>query len=276
MGLVEDAFSRLFPEAAFAYTAHLRYSGKFKPYNATVRKVGSTLYFNLSRSWKGTSEEIVVGLIQHLLVRILRRERLAQVGSSRLCNQHRQRPMRIDPRSIPANAGFAAAKDDGRKISSLNMQLYDDFIKGISEVAAVNNGSGSSDESLESSFARVNERYFFGIADKPNLRWGLGSFRKLASYDYHTNTITVSSLFRDAPQQLLDYLMYHELLHKKLKFSSSNGRVRHHSSEFRRLELDFESSSTIEQELNLFLRSSVRHSRRLRQRPNWQRLFSFS
>ena len=245
MGLVEDAFSRLFPEAAFTYAVHLRYSGKFKPYNATVRKVGSTLYFNLSRSWKSTSEEIVIGLIQHLLVKILRRERLA------------------------------AAKNDSRKISSLNMQLYDDFIKGISEVAAVNNGSGSRDEVLEASFARVNEKYFLGIADKPNLKWGLGSFRKLASYDYHTNTITVSSLFRDAPQQLLDYLMYHELLHKKLKFSSSNGRVRHHSSEFRRLELDFESSSTIEQELNLFLRSSRRQLRNVRQRPNWLRLFSF-
>ncbi|MBI3036995.1 hypothetical protein HYY73_04580 [Candidatus Woesearchaeota archaeon] len=245
MSLVDEAFSRLFPEAAFTYAAHLRYSGKFKQYNATVRKAGGALYFNLSRSWKSTSEEIVIGLIQHLLVKILRSERLA------------------------------AAKDNSGKISSLNMQLYDDFIKGISEVAAVNNGSGSSDESLESSFARVNEKYFFGIADKPNLRWGLGSFRKLASYDYHTNTITVSSLFRDAPQQLLDYLMYHELLHKKLKFSSSNGRVQHHSSEFRRLELDFEGSSTIEQKLNLFLRSSRRQLRNVRQRPNWLRLFSF-
>src|SRR3989338_7784166 len=75
MGIVEEAFSRLFPEAAFTYAANLRYSGRFKPYNATVRKVGSALYFNLSRSWKNTSDEIVVGLVQHLLVKILRKER---------------------------------------------------------------------------------------------------------------------------------------------------------------------------------------------------------
>ncbi len=225
MNLVGEAFSRLFPEAAFAYAAHLRYSGKFKPYNATVRKVGSTLYFNLSRSWKSTSDEIAIGLIQHLLVKILRKEKF-----------------------------IAAAAKRGQKINSLNMQLYDDFIKGISEVAEVD---GSSDEMLESSFNRVNEKYFFSLIDRPNLTWGSDSFRKLASYDYHTNTITVSSLFADAPQHLLDYLIYHELLHKKLKFSSSgNGRAVHHSREFRVLEQNFDGSSTIEEELNAFIRSN--------------------
>ncbi len=246
MGIVEEAFSRLFPEAAFTYAVQLHYSGKFKPYNATIRKFGSSLQFSLSRSWKGVSEEIVIGLIQHLLVKILRKEKFV-----------------------------AAAAKNGKKINSLNMQLYDDFIKGISEVAAVDNGSGSSDEVLESSFSRVNGKYFLGIADKPNLRWGINSFRKLASYDYHTNTITVSSLFADAPQQLLDYLIYHELLHKKLKFSSSgNGRAVHHSSEFRALEKNFDGSGTIEHELNAFIRGS--RSRIKKQRIgnglNWRKL----
>ncbi len=243
MALVEEAFSRLFPEAAFAYAVHLRYSGKFKPYNATVRKVGSTLYFNLSRSWKSTSDEIAIGLIQHLLVKILRKEKFV-----------------------------AAAAKSGQKINSLNMQLYEDFIKGISEVAEVD---GSSDEMLESSFNRVNEKYFFSLIDRPNLTWGSDSFRKLASYDYHTNTITVSSLFVDAPQQLIDYLTYHELLHKKLKFSSSgNGRAVHHSREFKVLEQNFEGSSTIEEELNAFIRGSRSRIRqqRISNRFNWRKL----
>ncbi len=234
MSLVEESFSRLFPDAEFGYEAAVLYSGKFKPYNATVRKIGNRLNFSLSRSWKSTSDEIVIGLVQNLLVRILKK----------------------------------------KGISTLNMQLYDDFIKGISEVAAVNNGSGSSDESLESSFARVNEKYFLGIADKPNLRWGLGSFRKLASYDYHTNTITVSSLFRDAPQQLLDYLMYHEMLHKKLKFSSSNGRISHHGAEFRKLEAAFDQGRNMEGELNAFISQSTRSSRP-KQRLTWRRMLLF-
>ncbi|MBI2580637.1 hypothetical protein HYV85_02415 [Candidatus Woesearchaeota archaeon] len=247
MNIVEEAFSRLFPEAAFTYAAHLRYSGRFKPYNATVRKAGSALYFNLSRSWKGTSDEIVIGLIQHLLVKILRKEKFF----------------------------LAAAKNSAKgKIVSLNMQLYDDFIKGISEVAEVDDGG--SDERLESSFNRVNEKYFFSLIEKPNLQWGSGSFRKLASYDYHTNAVIVSSLFSDAPEHLLDYLVYHELLHKKLKFSSSgNGRAVHHSSEFRALEQNFDGSNTIEDELNAFIRGMTFFRKRSIKNRSFKRAFNW-
>ena len=244
MGIVEEAFSRLFPEAEFSFHAEIAYSGKFKPYNATVRKIGSNLYFNLSRSWKSTSDEIVIGLIQHLLIKILRREKFVS----------------------------AAIRDGRGKSATLNMQLYDDFIKGISEVTITAAG-GSSDEKLESSFSRVNEQYFLGLLDKPQLEWGTDSFRKLASYGYHTNTITVSSLFSEAPERLLDYLMYHEMLHKKLKFSSSNGRTMHHSSEFRRMEHKFDGSETIEVELNAFIRSSPRRRRhRIRAAFDWRKL----
>ncbi|HIG97964.1 TPA: hypothetical protein HA231_00885 [Candidatus Woesearchaeota archaeon] len=203
MDIVEESFTRLFPDAEFGYEAAVSYSGKFKPYNATVRRIGIRLFFSFSHSWMGVSDEIVIGLVQHLLVKILKK----------------------------------------KGASTLNMQLYDDFIRGISDVAAVSNDN---DEALESSFARVNERYFLGLSEKPNLRWGSGSFRKLASYDYHVNAITISSLFRDAPQHILDYLTYHELLHKKLKFRSSSGMTRHHGAEFRSLERAFEGSVTID------------------------------
>ena len=227
MNLVEESFSRLFPGTEFNFSVFVSYSGKFKPYNATVRKIGGNLYFSLSRSWEATSEEIVIGIIQHLLIKILRRERFMK-----------------------------AAMRGSRKITSLNMQLYDDFIKGVSEVAAVNNDN---DEILGPAFARVNEKYFMNLSDKPNLRWGSASFRKLASFDYHTNTITISALFSDAPQNLLDYLMHHEMLHKRLKFNSGNGgRAIHHSSSFKKLEQNFEGSGAIEAQLDSFLSSQRR------------------
>ncbi len=244
MNVAEDAFSRLFPGIGFNYDASITYSGKFKPYNATVRKLGSSLHFSLSSSWKGVSDEIVIGLIQCLLVKILRHDKSA-----------------------------AAAAKKRSRITSLNMQLYDEFIKGISEVAAAD---GNSDEMLEASFGRVNRKYFLGLMDRPNLKWGNGSFRKLACYEYHTNTVSVSNLFSEAPERLLDYLMYHELLHKKLKFSSSNGRSVHHSSEFRRLEQNFDSSASIEGELNDFIRSNNRFGQINRSRRfGWRRIFSF-
>ena len=236
MGIVEEAFSRLFPGTDFAFEAQVSYSGKFRPYNATVRKAGNSLHFSLSRNWKNTSDEIVIGLIQHLLVKILRKERF-----------------------------FAAAADfNSGKILSLNMQLYDDFIRGMSDVATAP-ANAVSDERLESSFSRVNEKYFLNFMEKPSLKWGLDSFRKLASYDYHTNSVTVSRLFAEAPEHLLDYLVYHELLHKRLKFSSSNGRTRHHNAEFRRLEGQFENSGSVEAELNSFLLAVVRSRRPRRQ-----------
>lgn len=237
MGIVDESFSRLFPGTDFAFQAQVSYSGKFKPYNSTVRRIGNFLHFSLSRSWQNVSEEIVIGLIQHLLFKILRKERF-----------------------------LAAVMVNSRKISSLNMQLYDDFIKGISEVVVPN--EASSDQKLESSFNRVNEIYFLNFMDRPQLMWGSDSFRKLASYDYHTNSVIVSSLFSEAPERLLDYLMYHELLHKKLKFSSSNGKTMHHNAEFRKLEANFEASKYVEDELNAFLRQKTggrgRRSRRSR------------
>ena len=150
------------------------------------------------------------------------------------------------------------------RISTLNMQLYDDFIKGMSDVATAP-ANAVSDEKLESSFGRVNLKYFLNLMEKPHMKWGLGSFRKLASYEYHSNSITVSSLFAEAPEHLLDYLVYHELLHKKLKFSSSNGRTRHHTVEFRKLEGQFENSAMVEAELNSFLHAASRSRRPRRQ-----------
>src|SRR3989338_4592262 len=50
----------------------IRYSGKFRPYSANVRKTGSTLQFSLSREWKGVSEEIVAGLLQSLAAKVFR------------------------------------------------------------------------------------------------------------------------------------------------------------------------------------------------------------
>lgn len=214
MALVDEAYSRLFPGEEFGFAVSLGYSGRFKPYNATVRKFGNGLRFSLSRSWEGVGDEVVIGLVQSLLVKVLRKGR----------------------------------------VSTLNMQLYDEFIRGISEVALVD----ASDDALEASFDRVNEKYFHNFIEKPNLKWGMDSFSKLASYDYHTNLVRVSSLFRDAPQHILDYLMYHELLHKRLKFSSSNGRARHHNAEFRRLEREFEGGEKIESELSSFLRMQRR------------------
>lgn len=143
------------------------------------------------------------------------------------------------------------------KKNTINIDLYNNFIRNLHYAVKKETG----DISLENSFNRVNEKYFLGLLEKPNLRWGSSSRRTLAHYDYHIDAITVSNLFQDANSELLDYLMYHELLHKKLKFYNRGTRNYHHTGAFKKLERKFENYEEITKELNNFIRNKTRAKR---------------
>lgn len=136
------------------------------------------------------------------------------------------------------------------KKKTMNIELYNLFIKNV-HVAVPKT---KTDEILEGSFNRINEAYFNGMIDKPNLQWGNSSTSKLGSYEYGSDTITISSIFKNEGQELLDYVMHHEMLHKKFKFQSKNGRNLHHSSEFRKMESMFENKDLIEKEISRIAR----------------------
>ncbi|MCH8328981.1 MAG: hypothetical protein IIB81_01150 [Nanoarchaeota archaeon] len=73
MKLAEEAFTTLFPEKDLEnYELKIKYTGKFKPYNANVRYSRNSFQFNLSRKWKTVSREIQMGLIQGLMLKIFR------------------------------------------------------------------------------------------------------------------------------------------------------------------------------------------------------------
>jgi hypothetical protein len=108
---------------------------------------------------------------------------------------------------------------------------------------------------LEASFNRVNEKFFNGMMEKPNLVFASESFRKLGSYTYGTNTINISTIFKglpDSEQKYLDYVVYHELLHKKHTFNVKNGRHQAHTTIFRQDEKKF--GVNAEEELTSWLR----------------------
>jgi predicted metal-dependent hydrolase len=109
-----------------------------------------------------------------------------------------------------------------------------------------------SDPLLDESFERVNDKYFYGMIEKPNLSWGSLSHTKLGSYDYGTDMIKISQILKE-DDNLLDYVMYHEILHKKLKFNDKNGKSYHHTSEFRRMEKEYEDKDA-EKKLKALLR----------------------
>src|SRR3989338_3019032 len=74
MSLIDTAFAQLYPEKQFDYTSEIKYSLKFKPYNARVSWRGRHLVFRLSASWKDVDESITLGLIQVLLLKVLKRQ----------------------------------------------------------------------------------------------------------------------------------------------------------------------------------------------------------
>ena len=209
MNIAEEAYIELYPNKTLNYSISVKYSRKFKPYNANVKKYGNNLMFHLSRNWKNISNEIQMGLIQELLTKIL--------------------------------------KD---KKKTMNMELYNLFLKNV-HIAVPKT---KTDSILEASFNRNNEMFFNGMLDIPNLQWGNDSTSKLGSYEYGSDTITISAIFKFSDPLLLDYVMYHEMLHKKFKFESKNGRTMHHSPEFKRMEAKFPNRDLMEKEISMLAR----------------------
>ena len=208
--LIQEAFQQLYPEKELKYNFSLKYSKRFNSYNANVKLYGNNLIFNLSRDWKKISKEIQMGLIQELLIKIL--------------------------------------KNKTKK--TMNIELYNLFMKNVHLAVP----KTKTDEILEGSFNRVNDVYFNGMLDKPNLQWGSEATSKLGCYEYGSDAITISGIFRNGNREFLDYVMYHEMLHKKFKFQNKNGRNLHHSSEFKKMEAKFQNRDLIEKEISKLAR----------------------
>ena len=130
-----------------------------------------------------------------------------------------------------------------KKAQTINMDLYHHFIKSLPSVVS----KRMTHPVLEESFSRVNEQFFAGMMDKPNLRVGSG-VNRLGTYEYAQDLVTISSILLEN-ETLMDYVMYHELLHKKHQYNASGGRTRHHSTKFRSDERKFPNAEMLEKEL---------------------------
>jgi hypothetical protein len=139
------------------------------------------------------------------------------------------------------------------KKHTLYMDLYNGFVRKI-HIAIPKT---KSDPVLEASFHRLNERYFFGMLEQPNLSWATASTTKLGCYDFKTDEISMSTVFKKLHEKnpnLLDVVMYHEMLHKHLKYTNKNGKSCYHSAEFKKKEREFENFDRVDGELTSELR----------------------
>ena len=96
---------------------------------------------------------------------------------------------------------------------------------------------------LRASFDRTNTRYFGGDLARPRLTWSRTfTGRKFGHCDPIRDTVMISSTLdhADVPAFVVDFVMYHELLHKKLGVDWRNGRQAVHTPEFKAQERHFE------------------------------------
>ncbi|MFT4309266.1 MAG: hypothetical protein ACMXYL_02150 [Candidatus Woesearchaeota archaeon] len=208
--LAQLAYALLFNKANDKYVFKITYSAKFKSYNANARKVKNNITFSLSDKWKEVNPEIVIGLLQHLLLRIEKK----------------------------------------KNANTVNIDLYNNFIRNLHLAST----EKSIDPELSEVFDRINAKYFNSMLEKPSLVWEGEAKRTLATYNFHDDTIRISRVFKDAPQEIIDFLVYHEALHKFLKFKEKGQRFMHHTKQFRRLESMFEGYNLIDSKISNYLR----------------------
>ena len=137
----------------------------------------------------------------------------------------------------------------GKRAKTMEMDIYNSFIKNVH----ISIPKLRSHPQLEESFDRVNQRYFLGFVERPNLVWGKPSKRTLGTYDFKTDTIRISRIFTRSDPTLLDYVMFHEMLHKQNKFRVTGSRTSYHDGKFRRAEKIFKDSEKVEKDLNRFV-----------------------
>ena len=88
---------------------------------------------------------------------------------------------------------------------------------------------------LEEMFDQLNEQFFDNLLTRPRLTWSpRRSRRTLGHWDPAHNTIVISRIFDhpNVPRFLVEYILYHEMLHIKHPVEHCNGRRRVHTKPF--------------------------------------------
>jgi hypothetical protein len=88
---------------------------------------------------------------------------------------------------------------------------------------------------LEEIFDDLNRRFFHGLMGRPQLTWSRDHARnRLGHYDPAHNAIVISRVFDHprVPRYVVEYILFHEMLHLKHPVRLQGSRRRVHSREF--------------------------------------------
>lgn len=141
-----------------------------------------------------------------------------------------------------ADLAFRKTRNRQPILNAMLSRLYQSILSEIDLLSGVIEDAAGIHHDLAASFDRVNAAYFNGSMPNPRLTWSQTfTIRKFGHYDYMRDTVMVSSTLdrENVPQYAVDFIVYHELLHKKLGVRWNNGRMAAHTPQFLRAEKQF-------------------------------------
>lgn len=138
-------------------------------------------------------------------------------------------------------------EDKAAKRAFIDRTLAEDYRAIASELEAL---GGETAEAvgrvydLGEVFNRVNSAYFDGEMKRPRLVWSRSpTFRKFGHYDWIGDAVMLSRTLdsETVPAFVVDFIMYHELLHKAhgIQWTSDGSRGYAHTARFYRDEKRF-------------------------------------
>ena len=154
------------------------------------------------------------------------------------------------------------------KQKTRSIQLYEEFLRQVADYAP----RKESPQELVELFNQLNEEYFGGMMNQPNLEWGTRSLTQIGRYHYGTDTVRLSTVLKE-DNDLLAFVLYHELLHKKHKFTCTDTHTKHHTKAFRKEEKQFRLADA-DKKLSAFIQAKRRQKRNPKKLSFLQKLFN--
>ena len=183
---------------------HIRFY-PFVSINNTIRLRQGELFIRLSDLLEG-APETVIDSIAHILLAKLYRKPIDRARNTRYRRY-------ISSHDLTAKARLVRQLRGHKHIHSARGHHYH----------------------LEEIFDDLNRRFFHGLMGRPQLTWSRDHARnRLGHYDPAHNTIVISKVFDHprVPRYVVEYIVYHEMLHLKHPVKLRGSRRCVHPREF--------------------------------------------
>jgi hypothetical protein len=203
LDIFHRAYRELRPRAAMP-EIEVRFF-KFANVNNTVRLRDNKLLFRISDLLEGAPENVLHSIAHILIAKIYRKE--------------------IDPAYAARYRRFVGSRAITEKAHLLRQ------MRGRKRI----DGPVGNVYHLDEIFEELNTRFFYGLMARPNMSWSQNSARHLLGhYDPAHNAIIVSRVFDDVrvPRYVVEYIVYHEMLHLKHPVKLKGSRRCVHPKQF--------------------------------------------